>query len=459
MNIPIIVVCYNNYKYVNHTLTQIKQINTEYYKNIIILNNSSTCVDTIEFLKTVDVKVINNNNNGPWINSYTNAHIYNTLPDKFILTDPDLELNENIPSNFVEILSDLSDKYKTSKIGMALSITDFEKMYDGAYALSKNIYEHEIQFWMNKIEDSSYELYYADIDTTFCLINKNHNENSRIRVAGNFTAKHLPWYKDNKIYNVYNNYMANINTTSISTISKIIVPYIERKYIKVNKNGELFLIENDANNQNLAFWRDIYRDWEADTFSVLDKYLAKNKIFIDIGGWIGTMAMYGSRKSKHVYSIEADKKSHDDMSKNLKINCIDNYTAINKVIYNIDNIQLKFGKNKFLPNSKMNDSTSQIYHDGESSSEYYLAETITLESIIEKYQIDPKEVGIIKVDIEGGEENILHELNRVNKKYEIPIYVSFHYSWWNDSNLDRFDFLSSLQKDNIRAHPFTSFIL
>ena len=104
MNIPIIVVCYNNYKYVNHTLTQVKQINNEYYKNIIILNNSSTCVDTIEFLKTVDVKVINNNNNGPWINSYTNAHIYNTLPDKFILTDPDLELNENIPSNFVFIL-------------------------------------------------------------------------------------------------------------------------------------------------------------------------------------------------------------------------------------------------------------------------------------------------------------------------------------------------------------------
>ena len=461
MNIPIIIVCYNNYKYVNHTLTQLKKINNDYYKNIIILNNSSNCVDTINFLKSVDVKVINNNNNGPWINCHTNAHIYHTLPDKFILTDPDLELNENIPSNFIEILSDLSDKYKTNKIGMALSITDFEKMYDTVYFNGKTIYEHEKQFWINKIEDSSYELYYADIDTTFCLINKNHYSNCTIRIAGNFTAKHLPWYKENKIYNIYDNYiMACSNTkTTISTISKLIIPYTKRKYIKVNKNGEFFLIENDANNPNLAFWRDIYRGWEGDTFSVLDKYLAKNKIFIDIGGWIGTMAMYGSRKSKHVYSIEADKKAHDDMSKNLKTNCIDNYTTINKVIYNIDNIQLKFGKNKFLPNSKMNDSTSQIYRDGESSSEYYLAETITLESIIEKYQIDPKEIGIIKVDIEGGEENILHDLKRINKKYNIPIYVSFHYTWWNDSNLDRFDFLSSLQKNKIRAYPFISFIL
>ena len=459
MNIPIIIVCYNNYKYVNHTLTQIKQINSEYYNNITILNNSSTCPDTINFLESVDVKVINNANNGPWINCYTNAHIYHTLPDKFILTDPDLELNENMPTNFIEILSELSDKYKTNKIGLALCITDFEKMYDTVYTHGITIYEHEKQFWTNKIEDTRYELYNAPIDTTFCLINKNHHHDCRIRIAGNFTAKHLPWYKDNKVYNAYDNYISNTKTTNISTISRLIVPYTEHKYIKVNKNDELFLIENDANNQNLPFWRDLFRNWEADTFSVLDKYLAKNKIFMDIGGWIGTMAMYGSRKSKHVYSVEADKKAHDDMSKNLKTNCTANYTLINKVIYDKDNIQLKFGKNKFLQNSKMNDSTSQIYCDGESSSEYYLAETITLESIIEKYQIDPKEIGIIKVDIEGGEENILHDLNKINKKYNIPIYVSFHYTWWNDSNLDRFDFLSSLQKGNIRAYPFISFIL
>ena len=459
MNIPIIIVCYNNHRYVNNTLTQMKQINSEYYHNITILNNSSHCPDTIEFLKSVDVKVINNDNNGPWINHSTNAHIYNTLPDRFILTDPDLELNENMPSNFIEILAELSEKYQTQKIGMALSIADFEKMYDNVYFNGINIYQWEKQFWTNKIEDASYELYSAPIDTTFCLINKNHDTNLSIRVAGNFTAKHLPWYKDNKIYNAYENYIANTKTTAISTISRLIVPYTENKYIQINKNDELFLIENDANNQNLPFWRDVFRDWESDTFVVLDKYLAKNRIFVDIGGWIGTMAMYGSRKSKHVYSVEADRKALDDMSKNLKTNCTANYTVINKVIYNKDDMQIAFGKNKFLPNSKMNDSTSQIYCDGESSSECFLAETITLESIIEQYHIDPTEIGIIKVDIEGGEENILHDLNKIYTNYNVPIYISFHYSWWIDSNLDRFGFLSSLQKERIRAQPFTSFIL
>ncbi len=66
MYIPIIIICYNNYKYVKNTLLQILKINKEYYNNIIILNNASTCIDTINFLKNVDVKVINNkNNNGP----------------------------------------------------------------------------------------------------------------------------------------------------------------------------------------------------------------------------------------------------------------------------------------------------------------------------------------------------------------------------------------------------------
>jgi GT2 family glycosyltransferase len=53
MNIPIVIICYNNYKYVQNTLDQIRKINIEYYKNVIILNNSSTCIDTINFLKNV----------------------------------------------------------------------------------------------------------------------------------------------------------------------------------------------------------------------------------------------------------------------------------------------------------------------------------------------------------------------------------------------------------------------
>lgn len=460
MNIPILIICYNNYKYVKNTLEQILKINKEYYKNIQIVNNNSNCKDTINFLKNVDVNVIHNDNNGPWINNEINIHIYETLPDKYILTDPDLELNQHIPTNFIEVLSELSDKYGTSKIGLALDISDFEKMYETTYHRDQTIYNWEKEFWKNKINDSDYELYTAGVDTTFCLINKKHiyNFDNVIRVAGNFTSKHLPWYKENKIYNIYENYILNSKTPEFSTISKLIIPYLDEKYLKINKNNELFFIENNENNPNLSFWKNTYSNWENDTFKVFDKFLMKDKIFIDIGGWIATSAMYGSRKSKHVYSIEADYKAFEDMKLNLQTNCTNNYTLINKAIYNIDNMKIKFGKNKFMRNSKMNDSTSQIYEENETSDEYYLAETITLENLIKEYEINHNEIGLIKLDIEGGEENILNELLNIHNEYNIPIHISFHYNWWNNKNLDRFVSLTSEQKDTIIAYPFTSIL-
>jgi len=460
MNIPIIIICYNNYKYVQNTLDQIQKLNIEYYKNVQIVNNSSTCIDTINFLKNVDVKVINTANNGPWITSTRNKHIYDTLPDKYIVTDPDLQLNENIPSNFIEILSDLSDKYGVCKIGLALDISDYhDKMYHTGYYGAITIYDWEKQFWNHKINDSNYELYKADIDTTFCLLNKNYKNEDRIRVAGNFTAKHLPWYIDNKVYNVYENYMANVKTTCISSISAMLLSYFKNNYLIINKNNELFLIKNNQNNDNLFFWKSHYENWENDSFKVYDKYLSKNNILIEIGGWIGGTSMYGCRKSKHVYSIEADALSFDDMQINLQTNCTNNYTLINKAVYNIDNIKLNFGKNIFLKNSKMNDSTSHLYNYNQTSAEYYLVNTITLESIIQNYQINPSEIGLIKVDIEGGEENILNDLNDIYKKYKIPIYVSFHLTWWSDKNLDRFEWLSDTIKKQIQDDPFASILV
>jgi len=455
-NIPIVVICYNNYRYVENTLKQIKKINEEYYKNIIIVNNSSTCLETINFLNNVDVKVINNINNGPWICSYANKHIYDTLPDKYILTDPDLELNANIPSNFIQIMSEISDKYKNWKVGFALDLSDFEKMYKSSYHCVENIYVWEQQFWTNRIDDDL-ELYYAPIDTTFCLLNKlNEHQGIGIRMAGNFTAKHLPWYIDNKLYNTYENYILNCKTTNISTISGIVNPYIENNYLKIYKNDEMFLIENNLNDPNFFFWRDVYNNWEIDTFKIFDKYLAKDKIFIDIGSWIGTTAMYGSRKSKCVYSIEADNKSFNDLKINLEKNCINNFTLINKAIYNVDNAEIKFGKNLFLSNSRMNDSTSHIYRENDTSDEFYSTQTITIESIIKNYQIDHSEIGLIKVDIEGGEEYILEDLFNIRNKYNIPLYIRFHYSWWNDKNLERFEFLTDYVKNVIKNDPFVS---
>lgn len=244
-DIPIVVVSYNNYRYVENTLKQIFELNIDYYKNIIIMDNCSNDVKTIEYLKSVDVKVIHNSTNiGPWVNYENNVDVYNSLPDRFILTDPDLEMNVNLPRNFIEEMVELSDKYQCAKIGFALDISDYDKMYKFEYFKGENIYDWEMQWWVSRIDNPHYELYNADIDTTFCLMNKRF-ETGGIRIAGNFTAKHLPWYTENKLLSLSEVYNQLSNTTPISTISRVLLPYIESNYSKVEKDGEIQLLPKD----------------------------------------------------------------------------------------------------------------------------------------------------------------------------------------------------------------------
>ena len=129
---------------------------------------------------------------------YERDEIISLGGDKYIVTDPDLLLNKNIPNNFIDIMAELSDTYKSNKIGFALDITNninLNKKYNG-----KTLPEHESIYWNELIPDPFYKLYRADIDTTFALINKKYYNrgflNNSIRIAGNFTCVHRPWLND-----------------------------------------------------------------------------------------------------------------------------------------------------------------------------------------------------------------------------------------------------------------------
>lgn len=146
-----------------------------------------------------------------------------------------MELNENIPNNFIEILSNLSDQYQSRKIGFAIDISDYDLMYqlDNYTGTGMSIYNWEERFWKDKINYSNFELYNAEIDTTFSLLNKKYNELD-IRIAGLFTCKHLPWYKDNKLFTIYDNYyFMSINQLNISSFSKHIQKKIIIKFLKI----------------------------------------------------------------------------------------------------------------------------------------------------------------------------------------------------------------------------------
>ena len=462
MYVPIVIVSYNNHFYVKNTVEQLLQIDPAFAQHIIVMDNNSSDTNTIDYLNEAgkDIRIVRNaSNNGPWLTPHINADLYNSLPTKFILTDPDLEFNKNLHKDFIQIMSDLSDKYSAEKIGFALSITDYSQMYNGIYVpdTGHTIFEHESQFWLKRVEEPLCELYEAAIDTTFCLINKAYMyTETRFRIAGDFTARHLPWYKENQLLTLYEQYTL-YKDAPISTISRMVNPYIHNNYLLVEKNKESFLILKNEADPNYAFWKDIYANWEWDTFNVFDRYLDKNKTFIDIGGWIGTTCIYGSRKSKNVFVVEADKYSAQDLLKNCKINCC-NVTLVERAIFNKDDAILYFGRNKFNTTSKLNDSTSQIYDSSDTPDEsVYPVKTISVRGLLTKYNVALESISLIKVDIEGGEEYILNDLLELKKQYPVPMYISFHYTWWKNPDLRRFP-LTEEQIQHIMMYPFTSIL-
>jgi len=122
------------------------------------------------------------------------------LPDVYVLSDPDLEIGPDMPLRFAEIWLALSEKYESYKVGAALRLDDKHDFIDCPnYTSGKGIYDFESQYWVDRIDNPSYELYRAGIDTTLCLVNRrywNGDAYAGIRVAGPMAVRHLPWYSD-----------------------------------------------------------------------------------------------------------------------------------------------------------------------------------------------------------------------------------------------------------------------
>jgi hypothetical protein len=193
--IPIIVIAYNNLFFVRNFIDQIK-----YFKNpIIIFDNKSTYEPLLQYYKEIKAELgskivihLLDINEGCHVTSLY-EHI---LPKIYILSDPDLQLNPGMPENFSDILLALSNKYRAYKVGLALDISEPKKLLScKEYEHGQSIIEWEGKYWNKPIANNEYELYDAPIDTTFCLINHAYSKETQIRIAGDFTAKHLPWYK------------------------------------------------------------------------------------------------------------------------------------------------------------------------------------------------------------------------------------------------------------------------
>jgi hypothetical protein len=191
----------------------------------IVIDNASTYQATRAFLSVLEnegearlLRLSENHGHVCW----ALPEIYSGLPDRFFLTDPDLQWNPDLPKDFPQQLMALCSAHNPGKIGFALDVSDGAKMLqDTDYVEPDSICSWEKQFWDRRIPSESHELYDAAIDTTFQLFNKLNPRGPHIRVAGAFSAKHLPWYRDSDLspHDLLHMYV----TSKASTIAKLVL--------------------------------------------------------------------------------------------------------------------------------------------------------------------------------------------------------------------------------------------
>lgn len=294
MHLPFYIISHDNTIYIENTLKQLADL--EYPEELIhIVDNASLCKNIV-ILKKLNKKYNKiyihylQTNIGPRIYKY--KELLN-LPDKFILTDPDLQYNPEMPKNFCEILHEISVTYQCYKVGLALKIDDYPLFVDAV------VHRTEIPYWKNKVNSDKYNMYYSQIDTTFCLINEDFKNSTMIspkkkkkvarciRVADNFTASHIPWYRksllnDGETYNMYcNNPWSKLHT--------LVFPSLHEKYNMVLKNDV-----------HILFPKSFLHNFDSWNNKTVDEYLSYEKDVIVIGDFIGE-TLYVALKSNDAY--------------------------------------------------------------------------------------------------------------------------------------------------------------
>jgi hypothetical protein len=76
------------------------------------------------------------------------------------------------------------------KIGLAIDISDLPDGFPG----KQDIIQWESKYWANPLGD---DYYGAEVDTTFALYDAHkikHYTYDALRLAGPYTARHIPWY-------------------------------------------------------------------------------------------------------------------------------------------------------------------------------------------------------------------------------------------------------------------------
>lgn len=331
-NITAVIIGFNLYSMISQMVNQLKP----YTSDIIIIDNNSSYPPLLDYYEHTYFHTLLKRRKNDRNNVWTLPEIQKLLGDVYIITDPDLLFNPLLPKDFIQNLVKVSNYFQTSRVGFALDIFSSDLLPN----IKKKVIKWENKFWEKELKIPGLEdllLYEAAIDTTFCLVNNQHQTpwEKSIRIAGNYTCKHLPWhncYQNSLLPGEANFYFKHTKSS-----------YWRESYLPTNKS----LPKHPTISFPKQYWlgaETLQRKipwWTPESVIFVDAILNSDDVVVEYGS--GGSSLFFAKRCKKVLSFETNpqwaqavQSAYENLGfNNISLTVVNTYEDVNK---NIDNL-------------------------------------------------------------------------------------------------------------------------
>jgi len=178
---------------------------------------------------------------------------------------------------------------------------------------------------------------------------------------------------------------------------------------------------NVAASENIAFWEFVERgDWEPNTFKIFDRYLTADTAYIDVGAWIGPTVLYACQLARETYAFEPDPIAFEELRKNVEANAdgLESFRFLTaELAVTSDGAPIRLGNRDHGGDSR----SSSLFTD---ATTHWDVKSIRLDGFIAEQQISGRI--FIKIDIEGGEYDLVPTFKNWLGRYDATILLSIH---------------------------------
>lgn len=180
-------------------------------------------------------------------------------------------------------------------------------------------------------------------------------------------------------------------------------------------------------NDDEAFWERVGRgDWEPLTFAAFDRFIDPDRTYIDIGAWIGPTVLYAARRAHRCVALEPDPAAFARLSRNVALNpdLVDRIALLPLCLASVD-APVRLGNRT---SSEGGDSMSSLLFAQEAVG--WEVQGVTFERLLR--QTGAQDCSFLKIDIEGGEFDLLPAMAESLAALRPTVHLSLHPRFLSD---------------------------